>query len=110
MDYNKQVLEMLQHLCADFSAAQMEKLVVALSNGISKTLSLIDAHDDMHKYMDGLLLGLAAQACIDHTEFHEKVMNKPKQQKTCAEEPDGSVTVDYETFLRDIYQPKKTND
>jgi hypothetical protein len=110
VDYNKQVFEMLQHLCADFSAAQMEKLVVALANGLSKTLSLIDDHDDMHKYLEGMLLGLAAQACIDHSEFHEKIMKKPPQQKSCDKEQNDGTTVDYETFLRDIFQPTKTND
>lgn len=109
MDYQAQVREMLLHMTKNPEQLHqnLNAFLAALGAGISKAMSLIDNHDDMHRTLDVYLAGVAAAACLDHSEFNEirKGVNEI-EEATCEIEKQ----IDYEDFLRNEFHPTKMDD
>lgn len=93
MDYDQNVREMLTHLEANFSEEDYGRVLKALGMGIAAMMSRIENHELMHKLIQEFFGAIEMQACDLHTQLH------PEQEE-----------VDAETFLRDHFQPTKTND
>lgn len=108
MNYASQVRDMLLHLSQHENRLQenLNDLLAALGTGIARAMALIDNHDDMHRVLDAYLLGVAAESCISHSDFQKARGKDP----ACEENEIDEEVVDYETFLRDIFKPEKTND
>jgi len=102
MDYMKQVREMMTHLSHHPESMQenMRLMFTALGDGIAKTMALIEGHDEMHKFLDIYLAGVAAASCLNHKSFSE-FKNK---------EDSNDEAMDMQIFLRDVFKPTGTND
>ncbi len=93
MDYDQTVLEMLGHLEANFSDEAYAQLAKSLGIGLATMLSRIGDHALMHTLLQEIFTAIEQQACDMHNAEHS-----------------SNQEVDAETFLRDYFQPTKTND
>ncbi len=109
MDYKAQVRDMLTHLATnpDSMTSNLVKLLSALGDGIAKTMALIDGHEEMHRVLEAYLAAVSAACCFNHADFAKARGIEMKDE--CEGEPQEQ-TIDYESFLRDVFQPTKMND
>lgn len=92
MDYEADIKAMVAHLDANFSEEGYGRLVKAAGFAIVALMSRIQDHTLMHTLMHELFFAIEAQTC----EHHKQLYPLPE--------------IDAETFLRDYFQPERTDD
>ncbi len=109
MNYKAQVRDMLNHLATNPDSMQtnLVEMLSALGDGIAKTMALIDDHEEMHRVLETYLAAVSAACCFNHADFAKE---RGADLKDECEEESVEQSIDYESFLRDVFQPTKTND
>ncbi len=109
MNYKAQVRDMLTHLATnpDPLPQNIVEMLSALGDGIAKTMALIDGHDEMHRVLETYLSAVSAACCFNHADFERA---RGIESKDECEEESQEQSIDYESFLRDVFQPTKMND